>query len=110
MHLVMTLLFLSAPPDHPVRLVDRHLVTDVIWAVAVPADRLEHVYTRSAEGRLDIALFLLAAGAEEADSVGDRIMRRALTGAPVLAGWRADPVPFEGIHREGENPVTDGHP
>ncbi|MFE9934161.1 hypothetical protein [Streptomyces sp. NPDC005533] len=107
----MTLVFLSAPPDRPVRRVDRHLVTDVIWAAAVPADRLEHVYAGSAEGRLDIALFLLAAGAEEAASAGGRIVRRALAVAPALAGWRRiDPVPFEGIHREGENPVTDGHP
>ncbi|MEU9165444.1 hypothetical protein AB0D29_34845 [Streptomyces sp. NPDC048424] len=106
----MTLVSLSAPPDHPVRRVDRHLVTDVIWATAAPADRLEHVYARSAEGRLDIALFLLAAGAEEAASAGGRIVRRALAGAPALAGWRTDPVPFGGIHREGEDPVTDGHP
>ncbi|MEV7442683.1 hypothetical protein AB0O22_16240 [Streptomyces sp. NPDC091204] len=106
----MTLVLLSAPPDQPVRRVDRHLVTDVIWATAVPADRLEHVYAGCAEGRLDIALFLLAAGAEEAAPAGERIVRRALAVAPALAGWRIDPVPFEGIHQEGENPVTDGHP
>ncbi|MFD8890775.1 hypothetical protein [Streptomyces sp. NPDC059566] len=91
MHLVMTLLSLSPPTDHPARPVDRHLVTDVIWATATPTDRLEHVYARPAEGRLDIALFLLAAGAEEAASTGTRIIRRALSGAPVLAGWSTAP-------------------
>ncbi len=93
LHLVMTLMFLSAPPDHPFRSIDRNLVTDVIWATAVPGDRLEHVYARSAEGRLDIALFLLAVGAEEAASAGDRIIRTALAGTPALAGWRTDRIP-----------------
>ncbi|WP_158754505.1 hypothetical protein [Streptomyces sp. NRRL F-2580] len=78
----MTLVLLSAPPDRPVRRVDRHFVTDVIRATAVPADRLEHLYAGSAEGRLDSALFFLAAGAEEAASAGERIVRRALAVAP----------------------------
>ncbi|MFI7355003.1 hypothetical protein ACIBTP_13745 [Streptomyces avidinii] len=66
MHLVMTLLSLSPPTARPARLADRNLVTDVIWATAAPADRPEHVYARPTEGRLDIALFLLAADPQEA--------------------------------------------
>lgn len=87
----MTLLSLSAPTDHPARLLDRNLVTDVIWATASPADRLEHVYARSAEGRLDIALFLLAADPQQASSTAAGIITRALTGSPTLAGWTTTP-------------------
>ncbi|WP_405437407.1 hypothetical protein OG373_09405 [Streptomyces avidinii] len=91
MHLVMTLLSLSAPTDQPARLLDRNLVTDVIRATASPADRLEHVYARSAEGRLDIALFLLATDPQHASSTAAGIITRALTRSPTLAGWTTPP-------------------
>ncbi|MFD6890263.1 hypothetical protein [Streptomyces sp. NPDC059957] len=87
MHLALTLISLAPPPEHPERHVDRHQVTDIIWASAAPADRLEHVYARSAEGRLDIALYLFANTAEHAAESGQRLMRKVLAGAPALAGW-----------------------
>lgn len=85
----MTLISLAPPPEHPERHIDRHQVTDIIWATAAPADRLEHVYARSEEGRLDIALFLLANTEEHAAQSGHRIIRKVLAGAPALAGWTA---------------------
>ncbi|WP_158717805.1 hypothetical protein [Streptomyces sp. NRRL F-2664] len=83
----MTVVVLSASPDQPALLLDGNLVTDVIWSTATTGDRLEHVYTRSTAGRLDIVLFPLAADAREAAATADRIIHRALTGAPFLAGW-----------------------
>jgi hypothetical protein len=64
-------------------------VSDILWTVAVPDDRLEHIRARHGpfDGSIDVAFFLRT-GTESAEAVSSRLCRRALQVAPALFGWR----------------------
>ncbi|NUR59981.1 MAG: hypothetical protein HOV87_15120 [Catenulispora sp.] len=69
-------------------------VVDVLWAVAEPDDRLEHVRARSGPhpGIVDLAMFHGGAGPVSSRDLALRLSRRALATAPLLSGWIADPL------------------
>lgn len=104
----MTLTALQPPLDHPVRLVDANIVTDAIWTRAEPDDRLEHVYSRPGDGRLDIVLYILAPTAADAIVAAERIVRVLLADTPMLAGWHPRTTPR--VTRFLPDPHADPHP
>lgn len=75
-------------------------VVDVLWAAAIPTDRLEHIRARHgpAPGTVDAVLFVLPTGAGPAGSAGSttdvalRLCHRALAAAPSLSGWEVAPL------------------
>jgi hypothetical protein len=74
---------------HPVRL-SPEIVADILWAVALPADGLEHVRARHGPGgQIDLAIFhrtdLVAQNPEDCLA----LCRRAIATAPALTGWTA---------------------
>lgn len=66
-------------------------VVDVLWAVAKPDDRLEHVRARSGPrpDTVDLAMFHGGAGPVPSRDLALRLSRRALATAPALSGWVA---------------------
>lgn len=66
-------------------------VVDVLWAVAEPDDRLEHVRARSGPrpGIVDLAMFHCGIGPVSSRDLALRLSRRALATAPSLSGWVA---------------------
>ena len=87
------LIRLTAPVQH--RAPDRQptnpdIVADILWAAAIPGDRLEHVRARQGlvAGVVDVAVFhrpTTTPGEQEAL----HLCQRAIATAPVLAGWTA---------------------
>ncbi|GAA3017092.1 hypothetical protein [Streptosporangium longisporum] len=63
------------------------LVTDILWAAAVPADDLEHLHSRAVPERIDLTFFHRSPDPERADAAAVRICRRALDTSPALRGW-----------------------
>jgi hypothetical protein len=80
----------AAPGADP----DPEIVADVIWAAAVPADRLEHLRTRPGPhpGCVDVALFHRPGHPSAAD-LAHGLCQRAITTAPFLHGFTARPLP-----------------
>ncbi|NUP46659.1 MAG: hypothetical protein HOW97_05010 [Catenulispora sp.] len=78
----------AAPPLNP------EIVVDVLWAVAKPGDRLEHVRARSgpAPDVVDLAMFHAGSGPVPARDLALRLSRRALATAPLLSGWVVAPL------------------
>lgn len=94
----MILVRLSPGPTAGVKTPNPEIVADVLWAAAVPEDRLEHVRARPgpAGGDIHIALFHNPVGCEPVADLALRLCRRAITTAPVLIGWTAtslEPAP-----------------
>jgi hypothetical protein len=78
------------------------IVVDVLWANALPGDRLEHVRARqgSAAGSIDLVLFHRTAEqtGRDADEPALHLCLRAIGTAPALSGWTAAVDPeFSGI-------------
>ena len=89
----LTLIRLSAPPQP--RTPHREptspdIVADILWATAIPDDRLEHIRTRygPVAGVVDLAVFHRPGGRPAAD-LALQLCHRAIGIAPVLAGWTA---------------------
>ena len=68
--------------------VDANLVADLLWALAEPGHRLEHVHAKAGPGRADLVLFHLAADATAGVTAGERLCRLAVSTSPHLRGWR----------------------
>lgn len=64
------------------------VVTDIVWAAAMPADDLEHVHAKSASGRIDLTFFHRTSSLADALSAAGEICRRALNSSPSLSQWR----------------------
>lgn len=63
------------------------VVTDILWNAAGPEDGLEHVYSRTAAGRVEVTLFHRTRAAADAHAAALRICLHALTSSPSLRGW-----------------------
>lgn len=79
------------------RLLSPETLVDVLWAAALPGDRLEHVRARPGPlpGTLDAVLFHIPAGESAHGSTTEaalRLCRRALRAAPSLTGWSVAPL------------------
>ncbi|MGF1432190.1 hypothetical protein [Kitasatospora sp. LaBMicrA B282] len=82
-------------PRHPA-LPTPQLVVDVIWANAVPADRLEYVHTRAGPlpASIDLALFhRLDPRRPSIGATALALCQRAIANSPSLQAWTAQPLP-----------------
>ncbi|GAA0472135.1 hypothetical protein ACFQ2B_02365 [Streptomyces stramineus] len=68
-------------------LLDGAQVAAVLWVAATPEDRLEHISTRSAPGRLHLGIFTTARSEAAAEAAALGICRRALAMSPILRDW-----------------------
>lgn len=72
------------------------LATDVIWANAVPDDRLEYVHARAGPhaGTIDLALFHRADPRRApSGAMALALCNRAIVNSPSLRAWTARPLP-----------------
>lgn len=63
------------------------IVVDILWAMATPADRLEHLHSKSISNRIDLTLFHRTTNPTEAQAAAVRLCQRALEHSPSLQGW-----------------------
>ncbi|MER5637889.1 hypothetical protein ABT095_13145 [Kitasatospora sp. NPDC002227] len=83
MHLIT--LQLSGPAGV---LLDPELLAELIDSHSEASDRLEHLRARSAPGRVDLALFLLADDELAADRAARAVCRRAIERTHWLTAWQ----------------------
>lgn len=90
----MVLVRIAPDPSAHIKVLNTQIATDILWAAAIPEDRLEHVRARPGPlaGDIDIAVFHKESGAETDTAVALGLCRRAIGSAPVLAGWHASPL------------------
>ncbi|MCM1971334.1 hypothetical protein [Streptomyces sp. G1] len=69
------------------------VVTDIVWAAAMPADDLEHVHAKTASGRIELTFFHRTGNLADALTAAGEICRRALNSSPTLAQWRIAVTP-----------------
>jgi hypothetical protein len=90
---VVTVPLLGGDPCSPA---EASRIADLLRAVAVPRDGLEHVYVQATRGGAGVVLFLLAASGRGAEAAARSLYDRARAGG--LAGYRlgrcrVDPLP-----------------
>ena len=79
---------LAAQPGAVPRTLGPELVVDALWAVAVPADQVEHISAVSKSGLTSVGLYLRAVNQAEADLAARTLIGRAARTVPLLSGWR----------------------
>ncbi|MFD6968568.1 hypothetical protein [Streptomyces sp. NPDC059979] len=84
---------LVTPADRAAKRLESAVVTDIVWAAAVPDDNLEHVHAKAAAGRIDLTFFHRTNSLAEALSAAGEICRRALNSSPSLSQWRIAATP-----------------
>jgi len=96
----LVVITLAPGPDAIHRGLDPETLTDILWANALPADRLEHVLVRAGAdpGSFAAGLFLLPAPDAADPSAGttataQRLGDRMIAVSPRLAGWSALAAP-----------------
>jgi len=109
----MVLVRLTAPGSRAAHAVVSDEAIGILWAAALPTDRLEHITARPGPRAPDIDLALFhrsrCPGEPEAEAVGHmslRLCRRAIERSPVLAGWVALllPIPSARTRHMGPDP------
>ena len=90
----MGVIRLAPGPDARTRTLEAEIAMDILWAAAIPDDRLEHIRARPGPppATLDIVVFLNCTVPVSATDLALRLCRRALLTAPVLNGWTAIPL------------------
>ncbi|GIF96876.1 hypothetical protein [Catellatospora citrea] len=86
--------FVVAAPTEGTTTLSAEVLLDILYAHALPADRLEHVRVRAGPGRFDVTLFLAAADPVSSAASADAIFGRALRASPLLCDWFVIPVHF----------------
>ncbi|MDT9683727.1 hypothetical protein RND61_16900 [Streptomyces sp. TRM76323] len=93
MHMIEAIF--AAPDKTATGRIEEALVADILWISARPDDCLEHIYSESGHGRLQITFFIRSKPLAAAHDTVAAICRRALLAAPALRGWQlldaADP-------------------
>jgi len=64
------------------------IVSDILWAVVRPEQRLEHVHAMAWHGRVDLALFHQGIDETEAAASALQMCEQACISSPMLRGWR----------------------
>lgn len=102
---------LTASPQAPHQRLDQHVLTDVLWACAEPADRPEHVTVLAGDGRADLVLYSLADSERAAGAAALQGVMRALATSPMLSGWTAREIPLDmtGGFGPTDPPGTEGN-
>lgn len=98
----IALIRLMPPATGPRHAVGAEVAVDLLWAAALPDDRLEHIRARPGpDTQIDLALFHRPTASAEtaletAAALSIRLCRRAIKTSPALAGWNValltDPV------------------
>ncbi|MGR4881462.1 hypothetical protein ACIPUC_18925 [Streptomyces sp. LARHCF249] len=81
------------------------VVTDIVWASAMPDDDLEHVHAKTTSGRIELTFFHRTGSLADALSAAGEICRRALNSSPTLAQWRIAVTPQLPDGLPGSGPV-----
>ncbi|MEU8673468.1 hypothetical protein [Streptomyces sp. NPDC048560] len=84
---------LVAVDDAEVARLESAVVTDIVWAAAMPDDDLEHVHAKTTSGRIELTFFHRTGSLADALSAAGAISRRALNSSPTLAQWRIAVTP-----------------
>jgi hypothetical protein len=87
----LVLVRMSPTPAAWPRRLSPQIVADILWAAAIPDDRLERTTARTASvsDSITVALFIRKGTRSAADKALDLCLR-AIRGSPALAGWTAD--------------------
>lgn len=96
----LALIRLRPGPNAPTSTLSVEIATDILWAAALPDDRLEHVRAQHSldADHIDVALFHSHDGTEPARDAEAgakaalRLCHRAISTSPMLAGWLAEPL------------------
>lgn len=75
--------------------IDADVVADLLWALAEPENRLEHVHAISAKGRVELVFFHLVTDPGQAADASERLCRLAIATSPRLRGWRVASIAGE---------------
>ena len=91
----MVLIRLTPPGAGAVHPVSPDTAVDILWAAALPGDRLEHIRARPGPHApdIDLALFHRSRPAtkpepESTEHTSLRLCRRAIQRSPTLTGWK----------------------
>lgn len=90
----MYLVIISLVPDPTAAAphLDVNVLIDLLWAVADPADAIEHIAARTGPGTADIGLYLRAPSSGAAERRAHDLLERVTRTAPVLRGWHIRPT------------------
>jgi hypothetical protein len=75
-------------PDRGSSNLDAQAVVDILWAVARPPDRIEHIVARLHPPHLHIGIYTIGTGPAEAYRRGLGLIRRAIESSPMLCAYR----------------------
>jgi hypothetical protein len=87
----LAVVHLIAGPGVTRRDLEPEIVVDIVWAAAVPADRLEYVRARTRPGGIDLVLFHRSGPGAPASVAARLLIDRARANAPPLRGWIRSP-------------------
>lgn len=105
----LVLVVLTAPTSEAGTAISPHILSDILWANADPADGLEHINVRAGAdpGSHIIGLFLLPADPDAAIDRAVRVCHRAIQVAPALTGWTVSRRIHEHIPTASHGPAGD---
>jgi hypothetical protein len=78
---------LTAGPGTATETLSPELVVDALWAIAVPADHVEHISSASKAGSTAVGLYVQATTQLDADLAARELIGRAARTVPLLSGW-----------------------
>lgn len=72
---------------------DAQTLVDVLWALARPADRIEHISAATSDREAGIGLYVQADSQASAERRALALLERATATAHLLRGWYIPPPP-----------------
>jgi hypothetical protein len=92
-----------APDPHIVdSRLDAQTLVDVLWALAQPADRIEHISAATSDREARIGLYVQADSQATAERRALALLERATATAHLLRGWCIPPPPPSGDPADGQ--------
>jgi len=83
----MTIAVLASPDNGRPDSIDVSIVVDILWAVVLPRDRIEHIHVRAGPGQIDVVVYHLTHDTASAVTTVVDLCLRAVQGSPWLRGW-----------------------
>ena len=104
----MVLLRLSPGPKARARALKPEIVADILWAVTISDDHIEHVRAQrgTAPGSVDLVLSQRTGTGAAAAALD--LCLRAICGSPALAGWRVQLIQPPDVTTEIVNAAYGG--
>ena len=91
----LTIVGLTPVPEFADRHIDAQVLIDVLWAVAGPGRRVEHISARTGPRHLDVGVYSSADSQDDADRNAHELVERAAATVPLLRGWAVRPPPAD---------------